>query len=670
MRRSWLASRAMVRAAKSWLRPPSDLRTKAGNLRVSAVRSDLWLRLVRMQRATIRATRRGWTTAQPVLRETAARCQVAAIAAGHAAEKAAIAAAPAFKAVRLDRVLAFLRPAWQLFITATFSSLTRRIVFLNVAGLFALMLGILYLTQFRAGLIDARVHSLLVQGEIISSAIASSATVDIDTIAIDPQRLLELQAGDSYDPSDDVLFGNEFPLNPEQVAPLLRRLVTPTNTRARIYDREGVLFMDSRNFIGRGDVLRFDLPPPTVEKPGIVERAFIAVRRWLSRGDLPRYRELGPEENGKAYPEIAQALEGHKASAVRIDDRGNVIVSVAVPVQRSRVVRGALLLSTRGGDIDQIVEAERLAIVKVFVIAAGIMTVLSLLLAGTIAGPVRRLADGAERVRRRIKARVEIPDFTARRDEIGHLSGALRDMTNALYRRIEAIERFAADVAHELKNPLTSLRSAVETLPRAKTGESQARLLAVIEHDVKRLDRLISDISDASRLDAELQRQDTTPVDLRRLLTTVVAIANEVKKDVAVKLGFEGGGPRQFLISGHDSRLGQVVHNLIDNARSFSPSGGSVRVTCRRLKDEVEILVDDDGPGIRPDAIEKIFDRFYTDRPHQGFGQNSGLGLSISKQIVEAHGGCIWAENRVEAQFDGEAPMVLGARFIVRLPAV
>jgi len=671
LRRSWLASRAMVRAAKSWLRPPSDLRTKAGNLRVSAARSDLWLRLVRTQRATIRATRRGWAAAQPILRDTAARCQLAAIAAGHAAERAAAAATPAVKALRLDKLVGLLRPAWQLFVTATFSSLTRRIVFLNVAGLFALMLGILYLTQFRAGLIDARVHSLLVQGEIISGAIASSATVDIDTIAIDPQRLLELQAGDSYDPSDDVLFGNEFPLNPEQVAPLLRRLVTPTNTRARIYDREGVLFMDSRNFIGRGDVLRFDLPPPTVEKPGIAERAFIAVRRWLSRGDLPRYRELGPEESGKAYPEIAQALEGHKASAVRIDDRGNAIVSVAVPIQRSRVVRGALLLSTRGGDIDQIVEAERLAIVKVFLIAAGIMTVLSLLLAGTIAGPVRRLADGAERVRRRIKARVEIPDFTARRDEIGHLSGALRDMTKALYRRIEAIERFAADVAHELKNPLTSLRSAVETLPRAKTGESQARLLAVIEHDVRRLDRLISDISDASRLDAELQRQETSPVDLRRLLTTVVAIANEVKKgDVAVTLGFEGGGPRQFLISGHDSRLGQVVHNLVDNARSFSPPGGSLRVTCRRLKDEVEILVDDDGPGIRPDAMEKIFDRFYTDRPHQGFGQNSGLGLSISKQIVEAHRGSIWAENRVEAQFDGEAPMVLGARFIVRLPAV
>jgi two-component system sensor histidine kinase ChvG len=247
-------------------------------------------------------------------------------------------------------------------------------------------------------------------------------------------------------------------------------------------------------------------------------------------------------------------------------------------------------------------------------------------------------------------------------------------MTNALYSRIEAIESFAADVAHELKNPLTSLRSAVETLPRVKTPESQARLLAVIEHDVKRLDRLISDISDASRLDAELQRNDSGTVDLRRLLTTVVAVANEVKRGkgvngVRVSLAFEGGGPRSFQISGHDSRLGQVVHNLIDNARSFSPESGVVRVTCRRRDKELEILVDDDGPGISPDAVEKIFDRFYTDRPDQGFGQNSGLGLSISKQIVEAHAGRIWAENRLGPD-TGDGPAVLGARFVVRLPAM
>jgi two-component system sensor histidine kinase ChvG len=364
------------------------------------------------------------------------------------------------------------------------------------------------------------------------------------------------------------------------------------------------------------------------------------------------------------------ALAGQKASMVRINDRGEAIVSVAVPVQRFRAVRGALLLSTQGGDIDAMVEAERLAIVKVFLIAAGVMVVLSMLLAGTIAGPVRRLADGAERVRRRIHTRVEIPDFTNRRDEIGHLSGTLRQMTKALYSRIEAIESFAADVAHELKNPLTSLRSAVETLPLAKTEESRKRLLAVIQHDVKRLDRLISDIADASRLDAELQRQDAEPVDLTRLLNTVVAVKNEVRCDdgVHIRLTFEGE-PKRFIIPGHDSRIGQVVDNLIANARSFSPPGGTVRVTCKRMKDQVEIAVEDDGPGIRSDALERIFERFYTDRPEQGFGQNSGLGLSISQQIVEAHGGRIWAENRTDMA-SGREPEVRGARFCVRLPAL
>ncbi|HEY5380352.1 MAG TPA: sensor histidine kinase [Pseudolabrys sp.] len=561
--------------------------------------------------------------------------------------------------------------AWSFFVAQSFSSLTRRIVFLNLAGLVALLTGVLYLSQFRAGLIDARVQSLLVQSEIIAGAIAASATVESDAVTIDPDRLLELQAGESYGPPDDSLSGIEFPINPERVAPVLRRLVSPTKTRARIYDRDGVLILDSRNLYGRGDVLRFDLPAPDAEKPGLMERAFIAMRRWLGRGDLPLYKELGPE-NGKGYAEVARALNGLHASMVRVNDRGEVIVSVAVPVQRFRAVRGVLMLSTQGADIDDMVEAERLAIVKVFLIAAGVMIVLSMLLAGTIAGPVRKLADGAERVRRRIRTRVEIPDFTRRKDEIGHLSGTLRDMTNALYTRIEAIESFAADVAHELRNPLTSLRSAVETLPMAKTDANRKRLLDVIEHDVKRLDRLISDISDASRLDAELQRQEAAPVDLAKLLDALVTAANEIRTDdVTVTLAFEGGKPSEFKVPGHDSRIGQVVSNLIDNARSFSPAGGKVRITCRKLKNEVEIMVDDDGPGIRPDALDKIFERFYTDRPHQGFGQNSGLGLSISQQIIEAHGGRIWVENRTAPASAGESePRVLGARFIVRLPAM
>ncbi|MEW6123896.1 MAG: sensor histidine kinase [Pseudomonadota bacterium] len=551
-----------------------------------------------------------------------------------------------------------------------FSSLTRRIVLLNLAGLCALVSGILYLSEFRAGLIDARVQSLLVQGEIIAAAIAASAQVETNAITIDPERLLELQAGDSYGP-DEGFSPLEFPINPERVAPVLRRLVGPTGTRARIYDRDGMMLLDSRSLYSRGEILRFDLPPPTQTPPGLMERAWRAAQSWIGRGELPLYKEFGPQ-SGKEYPEVASAALGQKASAVRVDDRGRVVVSVAVPIQRFRAILGVLLLSTQGGEIDQAVEAERFVIVRVFLVAAAVMVLLSILLAGTIADPVRKLAAAAERVRRRTKSRVEIPDFTSRSDEIGHLSGALRDMTSALYNRIEAIESFAADVAHELKNPLTSLRSAVETLPLAKNDTSRARLLEVIQHDVKRLDRLISDISDASRLDAELQRQEAASVDLKQLLEMVVGMAQDVRRDdgVSVALAFERaqGAPQGYVIPGHASRLGQVVDNLVSNARSFSPEGSTVTVTCRRLKQAVEIRVEDEGPGIRPDAIDRIFERFYTDRPHQGFGQNSGLGLSISRQIVEAHGGRIWAENRTVPDGEG-GEKVLGARLTVRLPS-
>jgi two-component system sensor histidine kinase ChvG len=552
---------------------------------------------------------------------------------------------------RIADMLAALRRMRRFVAFKSFSSLTRRIVLLNLAGMCVLVSGILYLSEFRAGLIDARVQSLLVQGEIIAGAIAASAQVETNAITIDPERLLELQAGESYGPGEEGFAPLEFPINPERVAPVLKRLVEPTGTRARIYDRDGALLLDSRSLYSRGEILRFELPAPTTRKPNWMERGWNSVQMWFSRGDLPLYKELGPN-NGKGYPEVVAALSGQKSSAVQVNDRGQVIVSVAVPVQRFRAILGALLLSTQGGEIDEAVAAERFVIVRVFLVAMAVMVVLSFLLAGTIAGPVRKLADAAERVRRRTRSRVEIPDFTQRSDEIGHLSGALRDMTDALYTRIEAIESFAADVSHELKNPLTSLRSAVETLPLAKTDTSRGRLMEVIQHDVRRLDRLITDISDASRLDAELQRQESEPVDLTRLLKTVVGVQNDVRRGdgVSVNLEFEHapGASGEFVVPGHDSRLGQVINNLIDNARSFSPRGGEVRVTCRRHKETVEIVVDDDGPGIPPHALGRIFERFYTDRPEeQGFGQNSGLGLSISRQIVEAHGGRIWAENRV-----------------------
>jgi two-component system sensor histidine kinase ChvG len=546
----------------------------------------------------------------------------------------------------------------------TFSSLTRRIVFLNLAGLFALLIGILYLNQFREGLIDARVQALLTQGEIMASGIAASTTADSGIIRLDPERLLEMQAAEDAPSTEEAMLALDFAINPEKVAPLLRRLIQPTKLRARVFDRDGTLILDSRNLFSRGDIVRADLPPPG--QPTIWDRLVSAVRFLFVRSDLPRYEELG-SRNGTAYSEVGLAMNGATATVERVNDKGESIVMVAVPIQRFRGVLGVLLLSTRPGEIDAIVTAERIAILRVFLVASGVMVVLSLLLAGTIAGPVRRLAEAAERVRSGVKDYNDIPNFTDRADEIGHLSGALRDMTHALFMRIEAIESFAADVAHELKNPLTSLRSAVETLPLAKSDTSRGRLLEVIQHDVRRLDRLISDISDASRLDAEMQRMKADPVDVRRLIEAVAAIANGVDRGdgVTTTVTIVAGHPdAAYFVNGHDSRLAQVITNLVDNARSFSPRGGTVRITARRLRQEVEIVVDDDGPGIPEHAMQRIFERFYTDRPEdQGFGQNSGLGLSISRQIIEAHGGTIHAENRAE---NGT---VLGARFVVRLPA-
>jgi two-component system sensor histidine kinase ChvG len=574
------------------------------------------------------------------------------------------------------------------------SSLTRRIVVLNLGGLVALLWGFLYLNQFRESLIDARVQSLQTQGEIIAAAVAASATVDTDAITIDPEKLLKLAPGESYSVADTSQPSIEFSLNPERVGPLLRRLVSPTRTRARVYDRDGYLLLDSRALAGRTNILRFDLPavnaPPASEtsneSSSYLEHLIDAGRRWTRRPELPLYEDIGAG-NGKAYPEVASSLLGAPQSVVRANAKGETIIAVAVPIQRFRSVRGALLLSTLGGDIDAILDAERWGIIRIFLVSAGVMLLLSLLFAGTIAEPMRWLAEAAERVRRGAKSRQEIPDFTDRQDEIGHLSGALRDMTKALYDRIDAIEHFAADVAHELKNPLTSLRSAVETLPIAKTESSRDRLLAVIKHDVGRLDRLISDISDASRLDAELARADMTVVDLSAVLNTVVGMAREIDcgDGVAVTLQIavaEGQKPN-WRVLGHDSRLGQVLNNLIDNARSFSSPEGEVRVTLRPSRahgprrqsfEGYDIIVDDDGPGIPNEAFERVFERFYTDRPEQRFGQNSGLGLSISRQIVEAHGGRMRALNRTRSKPEGtDQPhpddVTLGARFVIWLPA-
>jgi two-component system sensor histidine kinase ChvG len=557
-----------------------------------------------------------------------------------------------------------------------FSSLTRRIVILNLIGLAILVSGILYLNQFRAGLIDAKVQSLLTQGEIIAGALAASAGVDTDQVQLDPEKLLESEPGQASGGADDDSLG--FTIDPERAAPILRRLVKPTGSRARIYGRDGALILDSDTFYSRGEVLRYDLPPPDAEKPDALTAFWQAVKTRMRQYDLPLYNEIGGD-NGKAYPEVASALTGTSVPIVRVNDKGELVVSVAVPVQRLRAVLGVLLLSTRGGDIDNIVAAERWGIVRVSLFAAAVTVVLSMILANTIAGPVQRLASAAERVRHSVKARAEIPDFTDRTDEIGHLSGALRDMTQALYKRIDAIESFAADVAHELKNPLTSLRSATETLPLVKTPDSKERLMEIIQHDVRRLDRLISDISDASRLDAELAREDAKPVDTAELLHTTVSLFNDIHRDdtpeVVIDVAYSSGA-RPYRCIGHDSRLSQVIVNLLDNAISFSPPGGRVSVKAKRVGNEIQIAVEDEGPGIPPENLERIFERFYTDRPQESFGQNSGLGLNISRQIVVAHGGRLWAENRLH-EGDGARGRSVGAaerksggaRFVIRLPA-
>ena len=606
---------------------------------------------------------------------------------------------------RMRRSLSLrLRKLWRSATIRLSSSLTRRILVLNLGGLVAFLLLFLYVNQFREGLIDARIQSLRIQGEVMGGAIAASATVGTDSITVDPEKLLQAVPGQHATMPEDDSSALEFSINPDRVGPLLKRLVSPTGLRARIFDQEGYLLVDSRALSLPDSLQRPNARPPDASDRTIIERTWNEVKRRFGRTEVLPTEDRSSPARASHLPEVVAALTGVTQSTVSLNGRGQTIISVAVPIRYSHTVRGALLLSTPGGDIDKIIISDRWAIVRVFLVTAGVMVVLSFFLAGTIAGPMRRLAEAAERVRRGIDAREEIPDFTYRADEIGHLSRALRDMTQALYSRMEATESFAADVAHELKNPLTSLRSAVETLPRIRSEESRDRLLSIIQHDIRRLDRLISDISDASRLDAELARGKTAKVDVADLLRAVVAVANEVERgdgvafdlDVVPVRGETGKPvPGAYAVDGHDSRLGQVIANLIDNARSFSSPGGTVSVALHPARrpgsaegegdeddgeDGIEVVVDDHGPGIPAHAFERIFERFYTDRPGQGFGQNSGLGLSISRQIITAHGGEIWAANRLQPPGEGDGKFghdgsgadeerVLGARFTVWLPS-
>jgi two-component system sensor histidine kinase ChvG len=566
-----------------------------------------------------------------------------------------------FKPLRWKVWLRSLRLKWK---TIGFSSLIHRIVILNLVGLVALVSGILYLNQFTAGLIDARVQSLLVQGEIIAGAVAASAFTENENLTISPDVLLELDAGQSLSPYARFSAPQSLPIDPEKAAPVLRRLVSPTQTRARVYNRSGELLLDSRDLYTKGQILRFDLEAPDADQTPFWPALWRAVKGLFVQ-NLPTYEELGVQ-NGRGYPEVVSALSGKAASVVRVTDQGEMIVSVAVPVRRFRNILGALLLSTQEGDIDAIVTAERMAILRVFLVAVAVMVVLSLLLASTIAGPVRQLAEAAQKVRRSINDRALLPQFNERNDEIGRLARSLHEMTEALYERMDATERFAADVAHELKNPLTSLRSAVETLPLVKNESQQRRLLDIIAHDVKRLDRLISDISNASRLDAELARDNLEPVNLNYLVETVLKFMQDIaaKKDITLQL-FKPD--KAVYCLGHETRLGQVVTNILDNACSFTPQASTITLHLSVDNRQAVITIQDEGPGIEDDVRERIFERFYTDRDHTtgGFGSNSGLGLSISRQIMESHNGSLTAGN-----YYLSTGQKAGAEFVMRLPVI
>lgn len=519
-----------------------------------------------------------------------------------------------------------------------FSPLTRQILIVNVVGLGLFAGGALYLNQFRSGLIETRIASLTTQAEIIASAIAFTSARGLDVTQI----------------------------NPAIAAQILNRLVLPTQTRARLFRADGLLIVDSRQKILPEPVRSFALEEPRLSQQIAerIEQFYSSLSSKLSAWRRPLYREI-EEKRGAEFVEVTLALRGYPANTVRENSMGEPILSVAVPVQRFKMVLGGLMLTTEAGDINEIVSAERRSILEVFLVALLIGVIMSVVMAGTIVRPIRRLADAAENVRNRKGGRSTIPDFSRRNDEIGDLSAVLADMTAALYDRIDANEHFAADVAHEIKNPLSSISSAVESMPRARDQETRDKLLGILQDDVRRMDRLISDISQASRLDAQLSRAPVEPVELASLLSALIEIFTETREDMP-KIRLDISPHEKFIVMGGEGRIGQVMRNLLENAASFSPPGGMITVSLKRSGRDVQVIIEDEGPGIPEENLETIFERFYTERPHgEAFGRHSGLGLSISRQITQAYGGSLTAENRKNA--DGK---VLGARFIVKFRAL
>ncbi|MGR3796093.1 sensor N-terminal transmembrane domain-containing protein [Vannielia sp. SX4] len=525
------------------------------------------------------------------------------------------------------------------FLTLNRSPLARKIITFNLLGLLLLVAGVFYLNPFRDSLALQRESGLQAEAQLIADVF--EVQLGGDPVALDASGVDAQAVVDGLDLSSGVevfVFGQEETILGSTVGSENRSAVTQAQKERR------TVITDFLNAIWEGMSSIFS----------------------TQSADIPDV-----DAEGLARAMVADAATGRTTVRTGSNAAGGTIFSVATPVIVGNQVVGVVAITSAQGEIDTLVRSEREQVLQMFVIAILVSIGLSLLLASTIANPIADLASAAEIGREKggqkmSPNRVRIPDLTGRPDEIGRLSGALRGMVAALYDRIDANEQFAADVSHEIKNPLASLRSAVSSMRVAKRDDQRQKLLDVIEHDVRRLDRLVSDISNASRLDSELVKEEEENFDLLKMLGNLTEYLGGEAQRKGVE--FITDVPRQPIrITGLEARLAQVFVNLITNALSFCEEGDAVRVWVRRRENRVLVVVEDTGPGIPEQALTKVFNRFYSERPEGQFGDHSGLGLAISKQIVEAHGGVIWAEN-IRPTHDDITSEPLGARFVVGLP--
>ena len=520
------------------------------------------------------------------------------------------------------------------------SPLARKIITFNLIALNILVAGILYLNSSRDGLALQRARGLVSETELIA---------DVFEAQMSGADAVNLAAGEGVD-----------------VAATLDGLDMRKGVQVFVFDTEGNLIGTAG---GRGIVS--SLSDGKTEGPTILTDGLTWLWDNLSAmvtGERPAKPLIAVEEQARQL--VPGTLESGSQIASGSEGEGRVY-TVTTLVEREGEAVGVVALASTSGEIDYLVRVERERVLQMFIVGMLVSVGLSLVLASTIANPLSDLAAAAEigrdrGNRTRTPGRIRIPDLTARPDEIGRLSGALRGMVSALYDRIDGNEQFAADVAHEIKNPLASLRSAVGSLRMVKKEEQRAKLLDVIEHDVRRLDRLVSDISNASRLDSELVKEEQEAFDLLNMLGNLCQFLGEDAKTRGIDF-ITDLPANPIVINGLEARLAQVFVNLITNAISFCEDGDAIRVWARQRQNRVLVVVEDTGPGIPEEALQKVFKRFYSERPEGQFGNNSGLGLAISKQIVEAHDGVIWAENIRPTDADITSDP-LGARFVVGLP--